>query len=160
MNNKDLLRRRFLESLGSHAISALSPKEATLYHKTVVKLTKQMVSALASDQYKKARLIMGVTRLVAAWGDSGWTLRFGRNRLAKPPGFRVLTVAEFFCSPKTIDQVFEPLVSDWQEEYFAALNENRWFKARWVSIRYMWKALLAFGLSKLFAAVRAFSTKR
>lgn len=87
-------------------------------------------------------------------------LFLGRSSIEKAPGFRVLQVADFFCSPKTIDQVFEPLVSDWQEEYFAALNGGRWFKARWISIRYMWKALLAFGLSKLFAAVRAFSTKR
>ena len=86
---------------------------------------------------------------------------FSSGRIIKrAPGYRVLSAAEFLCSPKTMDQVFEPLVSDWQEEYFVALNEKRWFKVRWISIRYMWKALLAFGLSKVFAAVRAFSTKR
>ena len=87
-------------------------------------------------------------------------LSLGSNRIKKAPGYRILAVAEFLCGPKTIDQVFEPLVSDWQEEHFAALSQGRWFKARWISIRYMWKALLAFGLSKLLTAVRAFSTKR
>ena len=85
----------------------------------------------------------------------------GRKTIKKAPGYSVLAAAEFLCGPKTIDQVFEPLVSDWQEEYFAALNQNRWVKAKWISLRYMWKAVLAFGLSKLLAAVRAvFSTKR
>jgi hypothetical protein len=82
------------------------------------------------------------------------------NTIKRAPGYRILAAAEFLCSPKTIDQVFEPLIADWQQEYFNALNDNRWLKARWISIRYMWKAGLAFGLCKLFAAVRAFSTKR
>jgi hypothetical protein len=64
-------------------------------------------------------------------------------KLALPPGTRLNAVAEFLFSKKTYERVFQPTISDLQDEYIAALALDRSWKARWVWIRghlAFWKA--------------------
>jgi hypothetical protein len=55
-----------------------------------------------------------------------------------PPGSRLLSFSEFFFSPKTHKEIFEPTIRDLFEEYCQALNARREWKARWVCIRGYW----------------------
>ncbi len=77
-------------------------------------------------------------------------------RLKSAPGYKLLKIADFFFSRKTVALTFTPLIADWHSEYFEALNENRRWKARWISGRYLWAFAKAFGLSKLFDVLKSF----
>lgn len=57
-------------------------------------------------------------------------------KVALPYGSKLLRFAIFLFSPKTQIEIFEPLVSDWQEEYFEAINDKLVWKARWINFRY------------------------
>jgi len=57
------------------------------------------------------------------------------RRVLRPPGFLLLRLAEFFCSPRTVTTVFQPTISDLQREYCEALGHGRIWKARWVCFR-------------------------
>lgn len=75
-------------------------------------------------------------------------------RVEKPPGTLMLKVTDFFFSKKTVLLTFQPLIADWQEEYFEALSGKRYHKARWVSLRYYWAFAKACFLSKLAEFLR------
>jgi hypothetical protein len=47
-------------------------------------------------------------------------------------------MTEFFYSRRTFEEVFQPTISDLQEEYLDALAERRPWKARWVKVRGIW----------------------
>jgi len=83
-----------------------------------------------------------------------------RQLVKRPPGTRLLQIADFLSSPTNVEQVFEPLVADWQKEYFDALQQGRTLKARWISVRYYWRSILALGLSKVFSLLRSFTSAR
>lgn len=55
----------------------------------------------------------------------------------------LLKLANFFFSSKNVKEIFEPIISDWQEEYFEALFKKEIWKARWISIRYYYVFLVA-----------------
>ncbi len=46
-------------------------------------------------------------------------------------------------STKTQKEIFEPIVADWQEEYFEALFKKEIWKARWINVRYTYAFLAA-----------------
>ncbi len=56
---------------------------------------------------------------------------------------KVLRVTDFFYSPRVQKEVFEPIASDWQEEYFQALFNKEIWKARWINVRYTYAFLAA-----------------
>jgi hypothetical protein len=68
------------------------------------------------------------------------------SQLHRPPGFRLLAVAEFLCSRRTYEEVFLPTVQDLREEHAAALVAGREWKARWVLLRGYWSFISAAGL--------------
>jgi hypothetical protein len=82
------------------------------------------------------------------------------QRVFAPPGQKLLTLAEIFFSPKTVRLTFEPLIADWQFEYFEALKANfpSW-RLRIISIRYCWHYAKACGLSKVVQLFRAVARK-
>ncbi len=59
-------------------------------------------------------------------------------RLLRPPGFRLLALASFWCSRSTYELVLEPIVRDLQEEVMEALAAGRVWKARWMRLRGTW----------------------
>lgn len=75
------------------------------------------------------------------------------THIVRPPGSTLSSVAEFFLSPKTMERVVTPIISDLQLEYFEALAARRKIKARWVRLRGYWslfKALGLYSILKLF----------
>jgi hypothetical protein len=54
-----------------------------------------------------------------------------------------LRISNFLFSTKTQKEVFEPIVTDWQEEYFDALFKKEIWKARWINVRYTYAFLIA-----------------
>jgi hypothetical protein len=59
----------------------------------------------------------------------------GRGRISRPPGSRLSALADFFCSPKTMERVVLPILSDLQTEHFDALAEGKTAKARGICVR-------------------------
>ena len=78
-----------------------------------------------------------------------------RPKIKSPPGTRLLSVVEFFYSPKTVEEVFKPLIADWRTEYFDALKQNRTVKARWISARYRYHFAITMGVSRVYALFRS-----
>jgi hypothetical protein len=61
-----------------------------------------------------------------------------KRRIVLPPGARLRSLADFFCSSKTMERIVNPIISDLQKEYCQALVEDRTVKARWIRIRGYW----------------------
>lgn len=49
---------------------------------------------------------------------------------------KLLQLTQFIYSSKYQNEVFNPIVLDWQEEYFEALGKKEIWKARWINVRY------------------------
>jgi hypothetical protein len=52
-------------------------------------------------------------------------------------------IPNIFYSPRTHKEVFQPLLADWREEYFEAVQQNQKLKACWISACYAWAFLMA-----------------
>lgn len=70
-------------------------------------------------------------------------------RISPPPGNSLRNLAEFFCSPKTMDLVVNPILSDLYVEYCDALQEGREAKALWVRMRGYWSFWTALSLYRV-----------
>ena len=85
-------------------------------------------------------------------------LTIGRQLAGKEaPGASLNSIAQFFCSRKTMEKVVEPAISDMQEEFSEAWHENRKVKAVWVCIMGGWsffKASSLHTLKKNLATIR------
>lgn len=76
------------------------------------------------------------------------------SKIELAPGSRLLSIADFFYSAKTVEEVFEPIIADWRTEYFEALKQNRTIKARWISLRYKYDFAKAMGANKAYSLFR------
>ena len=79
-----------------------------------------------------------------------------KNRIARPPGSYLASIAEFIFSKKTLKDIVYPIISDLQVEYCEALATHRKLKAIWVRIRGYWslvKALWLYSLLRLIVEV-------
>ncbi len=63
-----------------------------------------------------------------------------KNKFSLPGNFW-LNLVDFFYSQKIKKQVFEPIIADWQEEFFEALFKKEIWKARWINVRYTYAFL-------------------
>jgi hypothetical protein len=63
-----------------------------------------------------------------------------RPVIQRPPCMRLNALANFICTKKLYERVFQPILADMQQEYFEALQEGNGRKAQWV----MWCGRLAF----------------
>lgn len=79
--------------------------------------------------------------------------RMNENRIASPPGFVLNRFAEFFCSPKTLELVVGPILSDMQVEYCEALAAGRKLKATWIRVRGYWTFFKALGMYSVMKAL-------
>lgn len=83
-----------------------------------------------------------------------------RNLISTAPGSKLLSIVEFLFSPQTVECTFKPIIADWRMEYFDALKlEKRW-KARWISVRYICRFIIAMGLSKVLSFIRGISASK
>ena len=81
-------------------------------------------------------------------------IKRANQRLKKAPGSNLLMLVEYLYSPATVEGVFKPIVADWRTEYFDALHEHKWFKARCIRVRYLFNFGMVMGLSKALSLVR------
>ena len=66
-----------------------------------------------------------------------------KKKIFSSPSSKLLVISSFFYSPKNQKEVFEPIVTDLQEEYFEALFKKEIWKARWINLRYTYAFLIA-----------------
>jgi len=64
-----------------------------------------------------------------------------KSEISLPLSQKLLKLTALFYSLKTQKEVFEPIVADWQEEYFESLFKKEIWKARWVNVRYTYAFL-------------------
>jgi hypothetical protein len=79
-----------------------------------------------------------------------------KRRPSCPPGSKILRFVDFFFSPKTVERTFKPLVADLQLEYFEAISLGMKWKARWIRVRYSYRAIMAMGPSKVWELAKMF----
>lgn len=79
-----------------------------------------------------------------------------KNVVTVSPGSRLLLIADFVCSPTSLELTFRPIVRDLRSEYFAALALKRRWKAKWIRVRYLYSFIAAMGLNKLFSLLKEF----
>jgi hypothetical protein len=120
---------------------------------------KVIENALASTGPNRIRRLLVTLRLLVE-RLSNLVGASDAGMVKRAPGTRLLQIVDFLCSPTTVEQVFEPLVADWQKEYFDALHKGRRLKARWISVRYYWSTIQALGLSKVFSLLRSFTSAK
>jgi hypothetical protein len=65
------------------------------------------------------------------------------QRLHKSYQYRLLKIASLIFGDKIKKDTFEPIVADWQEEYFEALFKKEIWKARWINVRYTYGFTMA-----------------
>ena len=143
---------------------ALNPLQAT--NKKMAQNTERITSGLitpqAVDEETAEKLHLPEPREGAHETDQqlksnkswyvGIVARFKTNdgpRISRPPGSLLNNIAEFLCSPKTLDRVVNPILSDMQVEYCEALAAGRDAKANWVRMRGYWAFFKALGLYSL-----------
>jgi hypothetical protein len=80
--------------------------------------------------------------------------RAAKGRITAVPGTRLLALVDFLLSPKTVENIFRPLVADWRLEFFEALRQGRRAKARWISMRYRYSFVMAMSISRLVSFLR------
>ncbi|HLL85216.1 MAG TPA: hypothetical protein VK420_21275, partial [Longimicrobium sp.] len=83
--------------------------------------------------------------------DQKSSLSTAKPKFHRAPGGRLLGVADFLCSARTMDQVFLPIINDMRVEYADALLEGHTWKARWIHMRGVWAFLSSAGI---YGAVR------
>lgn len=68
------------------------------------------------------------------------------RRIVAAPGHRLLAIAEFLFSRRTMDEILGPAMDDMRREYNESLAAGRPRKAQWVRIRGTWSFLAATGM--------------
>lgn len=72
---------------------------------------------------------------------------------------RFAHITNFFFSRRNQKEIFEPIIADWQEEYFEALSKNEIWKARWINVRYTYAFLGAMWQKTPFGDLIEFISK-
>jgi hypothetical protein len=66
-----------------------------------------------SFRYSKSIAILTAEHLIGHMGENP-------RKMFRPPGLHLWKLAEFFCTKKTYDSIFCPLLADYHHEYFDA----------------------------------------
>jgi hypothetical protein len=93
--------------------------------------------------------LVGIDRASLKIGSAREHRQTGHTGVSDPPGMTLQTVAEFFCSKKTCEQIVKPMIADLQFEYFDALSQKRILKARWIRVRYFWSFCSVLGMTRI-----------
>ena len=82
-----------------------------------------------------------------------------KKKIYSSPSNKLLIISSFFYSPKNQKEVFEPIVTDLQEEYFEAVFKKEIWKARWINVRYTYAFLAAMWMKSPIGDLIEFVTK-
>ncbi len=66
-----------------------------------------------------------------------------KKKIFLSPSNKLLTISSFFYSPKTQKEVFEPIVAEWQYEYFEDLRNKRFGRAKCTNLRWTYHFIAA-----------------
>jgi hypothetical protein len=125
---------------------------------------------LKNGEFKIGTVLQSWKRLYPLWkveGDNGPEMKVtigaqnvtesnSAASIARPPGFWLISTAEFLMSKKQFCTLVVPTIADMREEYYQALAQNRIWKARWVRIRGTWSFFAAIRNDRLLAMVSFF----
>ena len=76
------------------------------------------------------------------WGVNWIAQKFESGIFSSPDSY-LTPISKFCFSSKNNKEIFEPIVTDWQGEYFEALFKKEVWKARWINLRYTYAFLAA-----------------
>lgn len=72
------------------------------------------------------------------------------EKIVRPPGYRELGLISFFVSPQKIENVYEPIIADWNVEYYEALSKSKpVIRVFFIRVRYMYALISALGLDAI-----------
>lgn len=57
--------------------------------------------------------------------------------------YKIAKLTNFLYSTKTQREIFQPILADWEDEYFESLYKKEIWKARWINVRYTYAFLMA-----------------
>ena len=77
-----------------------------------------------------------------------------QNSLSRIPLHRVMEAVRFIYSRKSVEKIFDPIFSDFCEEYYYALDKKKALKAKWTILIYAIAFLKAAGLFSLVKLVK------
>lgn len=76
-----------------------------------------------------------------------------------PYQYKLLKITNFLFSSKTQKNIFEPIIGDWQEEYFEALFKKEILKSHWINVRYAYEFIKAMWMKSPFGDLIEFIRK-
>ncbi|HEX8734045.1 MAG TPA: hypothetical protein VF721_01895 [Pyrinomonadaceae bacterium] len=89
---------------------------------------------------------------------SGLAQNSSESKILMPNQYKLFRLSDFFLPANDRKNIFEPLIGDWQEELFEALENKQIWRARWINFRYtyaffvaMWKRVSIFSLIEMNA---------
>lgn len=144
--------------LGAFVLDVVKPVRARFYVRFAPIAISELLLPISgfilffATTFLVIRLLL-ITRIEFREGKITWDRPSTKIKAA--PGSNLLLIVEFLFSPKTVENVFRPIVADWRTEYFTALREERRWKARWINVRYIFSFGKAIGLSKFLSIVRS-----
>ncbi len=100
------------------------------------------VDVVLGSRIQDREAMLRVVRLLKRWRGE----QASGPVILRPPGVKLLSVAEFLFSATTFREVLEPTLRDLQEEHIEALASGRVGKAGWVRLRgyfSFWSAVIA-----------------
>lgn len=143
-----------------YALSAWLTASLFLFFVTLASI---IIAAVGSTTPNPYLLIWGLALLSLAvafvlnWGSTNRQKAessLPRNRIQRAPGTRLMEVADFFFSKKTVEGVYAPMIADLQMEYVDALAQSRPRKAAWIRIRGCWSFWNTFALQSLVSTAQ------
>ena len=121
---------------------------------------------IASEFLDSLVLSFFIALFLSAWNDwlnvrSEWREWLNIKPTSKPEitkasGTKLMALARFCYSTKTVGRIFEPIYADFCEEYYAALAADEKWKVRWIRLRFykdFAKAIGLFGVVRLAKTV-------
>jgi hypothetical protein len=94
---------------------------------------------------RKLIWVAAAKSLRAAYSSPLQWLRSDYGRIQAAPGARLLWFADFFYSPRSVEEILLPTIIDMRRDYNDALAESRQAKAGWVRVRGTWEFVSAAG---------------
>jgi Bacterial sugar transferase len=101
---------------------------------------------LLEHEYEEYERLPNRQRFQIKPGITGLSAGRVIKSVSLPPGSSLARWADWFLSPRTVQYIVSPILSDLQANYFDALAQGQTVKASWVRLRGYWELVKALGL--------------
>lgn len=82
-----------------------------------------------------SKLIVDITLRLTASLINAYS---NKHRVKLPLSRRFSKITSFLFSEETQEEVFDPIEADWNKELFDSLEQNAFWKARWITVKYIY----------------------